>query len=451
MFSPEFYTEFKKTWLLAIPIIIAQLGAILMSVSDNIIVGRLIGKTALGAAGVGNSTAFLIGSLVLGGMAVLSPMVSKLFAEKNVLGIRELFSSSVMVAFIFSIVLGIISLIVYYKFDLLDQPKNISKDAAEYFFIISISNVFLYFFVMLKQFGDGLSKPRLSMYITILGLIFNIALNFLLINGLFFFPKLGLMGSAWATVGARIFMAVCMVLYLFYSKDFKEVFTAITLKINIKQIKAIFSKAIPGGFQFFFEIGAFTFALVMMGWISDTALASHQIAINIASTTYMMATGFSVAGGIRVGEAWGLKSSKGIINSGYAAYVSVLIFMTFSTILILIFDEFLLKLYIDDISVTKAALPLLSIAAFFQLSDGIQVVGLGVLRGLADIKLPTLITFLAYWVLALPLGYYLGFNLKQGASGIWWGLLIGLSFSALFLFVRFYIFTDKRKLEKRML
>jgi MATE family multidrug resistance protein len=186
-----------------------------------------------------------------------------------------------------------------------------------------------------------------------------------------------------------------------------------------------------------------------MGWISETALAAHQIAINIASSTYMMATGFSFAGGIRVGEAWGKRSIKGIKLSGFSAYFLVFLFMSLCSVLILVFDKYLLGLYIDDVEVTKIALPLLGIAAFFQLSDGIQVVGLGILRGLADIKLPTIITFVAYWVVALPLGYLLGFQFGLASVGIWLGLLAGLTVSAVFLYFRFRKLTKAHALRRR--
>jgi MATE family multidrug resistance protein len=266
--------------------------------------------------------------------------------------------------------------------------------------------------------------------------------NYVLINGAFGMPHLGFEGAAISTLLTRLVMLILLFLYLRHSSTFQGAFKALSLKVNFDLTKEILFRSIPGGFQVFFEIGAFSVAIIMMGWISETALAAHQIAINIASTTFMMATGFSFAGGIRIGEAWGKRSIKGIKLAGFSAYFLVFLFMSLCSVLILTFDHFLLELYIDDLEVIKIALPLLAIAAFFQLSDGIQVVGLGVLRGLADIKLPTLITFVAYWVVALPMGYILGFVLGLKSIGIWLGLLAGLSVSAVFLYFRF------RKLSK---
>jgi multidrug resistance protein, MATE family len=450
VFSKAFNTEVRNTAKLAIPMIIAQLGAILMGVTDNIIVGRLLGAQALGAAGIGNSNAFLFSSLALGGLSVLAPMVSKLVVEKNLKGVAQLFRTSIVLALIYSVFVLIICLFLYYNFGVLQQTEAIENLASNYFLIIVFSNVFLFLFTSLKQFTDGFSLPKISMTITIVGLVFNAIFNVILIKGLWFFPQLGLNGSAWATFITRLVMFLVMLIYIVRHKTFTFIFNQ---KIGIffkHQIKSVLSKSIPSGFQFFFEIAAFTFALNMMGWIGELELAAHQIAINIASTTYMMATGIAYAGGIRVGEGWGNRSRKSIYLSGYAAYYLVFLFMSFWAIFILVLKQPLLQGYIDDPAVIAKAIPLLIIAAFFQLSDGIQVVGLGALRGLQDVKIPTTITFVAYWVLALPLGYFLGFKFNLGAQGIWWGLLIGLTVSAIALYVRFRNLVKPMNFKKRI-
>jgi multidrug resistance protein, MATE family len=449
VFSKKFKTEINDTLNLAIPIIVGQLGIILMGVTDNVIVGKLLGTKALGAAAIGNSVAFLLASLATGGLPVIAPMVSKYLAENENQKIARLFSSTIWASIIYALVLFAINLGIYFNFELLDQPKSVEKLAADYFFIITISNLFLFLFIGLKQFTDGFSLPKITMYITIAGLVSNAVLNFVLIKGLGFFPELGLIGSAWATFFSRVIMLLILGFYICNNATFKIIFTE---KMNLfgSELKDIFSKAIPSGFQFFFEIGAFTTAVIMMGWIGETALASHQIAINIASTTYMMATGIAFAGGIRVGEAWGNRSPKAIFRSGYAAYFIVFVFMTGCMLLIFFLRRFLLEAYIDDVAVIDAAMPLLIIASIFQLSDGIQVVGLGALRGLQDVKIPTTITFIAYWVVALPMGYVLGFKYNLGASGIWWGLLTGLTVSAIALYIRFRNLTKPNKLIVRI-
>ena len=187
----------------------------------------------------------------------------------------------------------------------------------------------------------------------------------------------------------------------------------------------------------------------MMGWLGEDALAAHQIAINVASVTYMMASGIAYAGAIRVGNAWGLRSHERIRTSGNAAFFLVIIFMGTMASLMVIFKLQLIHFYIFDEKVVAIALNLMIIAALFQLSDGVQVVALGALRGLSDVNFPTIITLFAYWIVALPLGYLLGFLLKMNASGIWIGLLAGLTASAILLTIRFYIFLKKMRFKDK--
>jgi MATE family multidrug resistance protein len=211
-------------------------------------------------------------------------------------------------------------------------------------------------------------------------------------------------------------------------------------------VSIIFKIGVPSGLQFFFEIAAFSLAVIMMGWLGENQLAAHQIAINVASTTYMMASGLGIAGGIRVGEGRGLKDVRKIRFSGNVALLLVIIFMTIMMLLIFVFNRFFVELYISDNEVIKIAMQLMLVAAIFQLSDGIQVVSLGILRGIADVNIPTWITMFAYWVISLPLGYFLAFKMEMDAIGIWVGLLAGLTVSAVLLTGRFYFLIKKMKI-----
>lgn len=442
--------ELKTTLKLSIPIIVGQLGVVLMAVADNVMVGQLLGKTALGAAGVANSIAFLIGSLAVGGLAVIAPMVSKSYAENDSGYLKKLFVNANWVAGIYGMILSLIGTGVYFNFGILNQPPEVTRLSPSFLAIILASNFFLYLFVALKQFADGFSRPQVAMTITIIGLSFNVFGNYVLIKGPVFFPEIGLNGAAYSTLITRSIMFFSLAGYLFFNKKHLNIFRNNHWGPDLNIIKEILKRSVPGGFQFFFEIGAFSTAVIMMGWISETALAAHHIAINIASSTYMMATGIAFASGIRVGDAWGRKDIEGIKTSGNAGYMLVFAFMTICMVAIFIFKLPILYFYINDTSVINIALPLLTIAAIFQLSDGLQVVGLGVLRGLADIKLPTVITFVAYWLIALPFGYLLGFKANWGANGIWTGLLLGLTASAFFLYFRYRFLIQPDILNKRI-
>ena len=439
IFSKVYEDEIKKTFSLAYPIVVAQLGVILMGVTDNIMVGRYIGKIGLGSAGIANSIAFLIASIGIGGLSVVAPLISKAKAERNISEINRLFRSGIKVSLLFGLILGLIGFICIYFFDIFQQSPEINHQAPTFMAIIIISNVFMFVFVAAKQLSDGLSRTYVAMMITVIGLVINLIFNVLLINGYAGFPKLGLNGSATSTLITRILMLFAMLVYLFKNSAFKRYLQSKYNSLKTSDLVImIFKIGVPSGLQFFFEIAAFSLAVIMMGWFGENQLAAHQIAINVAATTYMMAAGLGVAGGIRVGEGRGLKSTHKIRISANVAFLLVIAFMTAMMLIIFILNRFIVELYISDVEVIKIAVKLMLIAAVFQLSDGIQVVSLGVLRGISDINIPTWITMFAYWGVALPLGYFLGFTMKLDAIGIWIGLLAGLTISAILLTFRFY-------------
>ncbi len=446
IFSKTYEEEIKKTFSLAYPIVVAQLGVVLMGVTDNIMVGRYIGKIGLGASGIANSIAFLIASIGIGGLSVVAPLISKAKAERNIPEINRLFRAGIKVSLWFSVILGLIGFICVYFFNIFQQSPEINRQAPSFMAIIILSNIFMFVFAAAKQLSDGLSRTYVAMIITVFGLALNLIFNILLINGYAGFPKLGLNGSAASTLITRILMMLVMLAYLYKNSVFTRYLksTYNSLKTN-DLVKEIIKIGVPSGLQFFFEIAAFSLAVIMMGWLGEDQLAAHQIAINVAATTYMMAAGLGVAGGIRVGEGRGLKSTHKIRISANVAFILVITFMSAMMLLLFVFNRFVVELYISDIEVIKIAMQLMVIAAVFQLSDGIQVVALGVLRGISDVNIPTWITMFAYWGVALPLGYFLAFIMKLDAIGVWIGLLAGLTISAVLLTFRFYHLIKKMK------
>jgi MATE family multidrug resistance protein len=202
-------------------------------------------------------------------------------------------------------------------------------------------------------------------------------------------------------------------------------------------VKELLNLGVPTGLQYIFEVGAFASAAIMIGWMGTIPLAAHQVAINLASISYMMSTGISAAATVRVGNQLGRHDYSTMKIAGYTCFIMAAIFMIFTGIAFTVFSTWLPSLYTIDQDVITMAASLLIIAAIFQLSDGIQVVGLGALRGLGDVKIPTLVTFTAYWIIGLPAGYLLAFEFNMAEKGVWYGLLIGLSVTAVILFYRF--------------
>jgi MATE family multidrug resistance protein len=289
-----------------------------------------------------------------------------------------------------------------------------------------------------RQFAEGLSSTRVAMIIVIGSNLLNIVLNYVLIFGRLGFPALGLNGAGWATLISRCVMGFSMMMYVYYGKKFRA------YKFGFKfgsYSRPLISKmlhiGIPAGSQFIFEAGAFGFSAIMMGWLGTTALAAHQIAINLATISYMTTSGMGAAATIRVGNFLGLRDKENMRASAFTMISMATVIMAAWALLFIFGRYFLPSLYIEDMEVIQLTSSLLIIAAFFQLSDGIQVVTAGALRGLQDVKIPSLLIFVAYWVIALPLGYVFAFPLGMQANGIWIGLFIGLTLTAGAMVVRF--------------
>ena len=446
----NFRTELSDTIRLSVPIIIAQLGVVLMGVTDNIFVGRLLGPVPLGAAGLANSLSFLMSSIGVGGLSVVAALVSKAHNQQDPAAVNRLFRAGIRVGIWMSVLLGGLSVLLALNFDLFGQTPEVTRLTRDFMLILSLSLLPLLVFVAARQLCDGLRFPRVAMAITLSALFINAGFNYVLITGAGPFPALGLMGSALATLLSRLFMAGAMLLYIYRTGRFRKYLSADFYSLSTrKEAWEILRLGIPGGLTFFFEVATFSLAVVIVGWLGEDRLAAHQIAINMASVTYMMATGISSAAAIRVSAAVGQQSQEGVWRAGIAAFMLSISFMGLMAILFLTANDWLVALYIrDNPAVMTIAASLVIIAGFFQLSDGIQVVALGGLRGLSDVNVPTLITLFSYWVVALPLSYVLAFPFKMDAIGVWIGLLTGLTIAAVLLTWRFFRLVRRVRVPK---
>lgn len=441
--------HFKATIAIALPVMISQLGQVSVGVADSMMVGRL-GALSLASASLANSIFFVIMMFGLGISMGITPLVSMAEGKGKIKRISNLFGHGLWINLITAIALTGVVLGLSSGIQLLGQPEDVVRLAIPYLLVITASLVPFMIFQTFKQFAEGLSQTKQAMYITIFCNGINIFLNWILIWGKFGAPELGLMGAGWATLISRILMPILMGFYILRSRRYDIYSLSLKLKkLSLPIVSRILNIGIPTGFQFIFEVSAFSAAAIMMGWIGVNALAGHQIALNLASISYMMATGLSTAGMIRVSNMVGRGNQKAVRESGMVVFVLILGFMFVAAMIFVVFRMFLPTLYIDDPEVIATAASLLIVAALFQLSDGVQVAALGVLRGLEDVKIPTLVTLVAYWVLGLPLGYFFAFQLEMGEIGIWYGLLIGLSITAVLLFYRFHILS-KNKIQEQI-
>ncbi|MEO6882938.1 MAG: MATE family efflux transporter [Bacteroidia bacterium] len=439
MFTEEYIKHHKTTALLAYPLCLSQLGQIMVGVVDTAMVGHL-GTIPQAAVALANSVFMAVLVFGIGVSFGITPMVAIADSNKNEHESALLLKNGLLVNVFTGIVLFAF---LYFATPLmkdLGEPTNIVSLAIPFFSVLLFSMIPLSFFFTFKQFAEGLSRTRIAMLISIAGNILNVILNYIFIFGKCGMAPMGIMGSCWASFYARVFMAIGMFLYVFYDAYFKPYwknFFSDEAFYSIPLIRKIIGIGVPTGFQFVFEVATFSFAAIMTGWIGAVPLAAHQIALSIAAITYMVASGLGAASCVRIGNQFGLKNKKSIQHVGFSSYFMVICFMTCSAILFILFRNKLPLIFTNDPNVISVASSLLVIAAFFQLSDGIQVVGLGLLRGMKDVKIPTLITFIAYWAIGLPCSYLLAFKFGMGVQGVWYGLLLGLTASAGLLFLRF--------------
>ena len=438
----------KETLKLAYPVVIGQLGHMMLGVIDSLMVGQL-GAVPLAAASLVNGLILLIIVLGIGMSVALTPLVAIAKGSGNHDQCGIILRQGLLVNLVFSILLV---LVVYFFADIiyyLNQPYEVAVLAESYLKILSFSIIPFMLFQTYKQFIEGLSFTKPAMIILILANIVNAFGNWILIFGNLGMPKLELDGAGFSTLLTRISIAVAIFIYVKYSKQIKQYDPTLRFRsINWSVIKKILDLGIPGGFQMFFEVGGFAFAAVMIGWIGAKELAAHQIAINLASITFMVGLGISIAATIRVGNYLGKKDLIGIKNAGYSALFIVAIIMGSFGIMFIILRNFLPTLYIEDPVVIEIASSLIIIAALFQVVDGLQVVGIGLLRGLTDLKAPMVIAFIAYWIIGLPVAYLLGFTFEFGVEGVWISFVVGLSIAAVFFIRRFQRFLKVTELKE---
>ncbi len=433
----DYKAHFRKNLSLAYPVMLSHLGQVTVMVADSMMVGRL-GKEPLAGSSFANSIFMVFLVMGIGLSYAITPQTAQADGEKNIPKLTEILKHGVLINTLFGLLLAAI---IIFGNDLLwhfNQPEIVVQLALPYLEIIAYSLIPFMVFQAFRQFAEGLGLTKQPMYITITANVLNIVLNYVLIFGEFGFEPMGLYGAGIATLISRIVMALMMISFVYFNHRFVQYWRSFsTSNFSLKLMKANLSLGIPMAFQLTFEVSTFSVAAIMIGWMGTIQLAAHQIAINLASITYMMSLGIAAAATIRVGNQLGKKDYKTMREAALTCFIMAIVFMLLATMMFIFGRYYLPTWYINDLEVINMAAALLVVAGLFQLADGIQVIGLGALRGMSDVMIPTLITLVAYWIIGLPLGYLFGFTLQLGALGVWYGLLAGLAIAAVLLFLRF--------------
>lgn len=420
-----------------------QLGHVLVGLVDNLMIGRL-GPASLAAVSLGNSMIFIALSMGIGFSFAITPLIAEADGAKDIKNGRSYFHHGLILCTINGILLFLVLLIAKPVLYYLDQPPEVVELALPYLNIVAFSMVPLMIFQAFKQFADGLSQTKYAMYATLIANVVNVVFNYILIYGVWIFPRLELEGAAIGTLISRFFMLWFIWEILRRKKKFAEYFKwGRKEALNSKVFKRLLNLGFPTALQMLFEVAIFTATVFLAGLLGTNPQAANQIALNLASMTFMIAVGLGVTATIRVGNQKGLAQFKDLRRIALSTFLLVFLIEAVFALAFILLKDWLPTFYIDNAEVILLSAQLLVVAALFQLSDGLQVVILGALRGLQDVKVPTLICFISYWIIGFPVSWYFGKAKMMGSMGIWLGLLAGLSASALLLYFRFNYLSKK--------
>ena len=428
----------KKTLNLAFPIILGELSQMFLHIIDTAMVGAVSYKHLAAAALVMSvmNIPFVFG---IGITISVSQMVSMANGRNDGKLVSHYLFNGFWLCAISAVIISLgIELSKNILFHL-DQDSEVALLALPYLQMMGWSVIPMLLFMALKQFTDGLEHTKTAMILSILALPLNVFLNWLLIYGNWGFPRLELVGAGWGTLITRSLIFVVLVLIILYHKTFRR-YVAVRSKewkFKWQTLKELLEIGIPSSFQITMEAGAFAVSGILIGTIGAVEQAAHQIALSIASLTFMVSMGLSQAGSIRTSNSFGRGDWKLITAIGKSTLIMALLYGTLCAILFILFRYQLPFIFNDEKQVVAMSAYLLLFAALFQISDSTQAISAGLLRGIKDVNVPTIFIAIAYWAIGIPVGCLLAFHFKMGAAGIWTGFITGLTFSAGFLSLRF--------------
>jgi len=427
-----FVAELRNLLGLAGPIIVSQLGQVGMNTADTIMVGPLGGE-ALAAAGLGSALHIFTIMLCTGVIIGMAPLVSQAFGAGEGERCNRILVQGLWLAVVLAIPVTIVTLYGEAIALRMGQDPRVAALAGGYMRALAWGVLPTFLFMAFRQYLEGMGIVKPVMVITFIGLGANIISNRLLIYGVEgWIPGLGIVGTGWATTIVRWTMLLAVLFYLLRHSELRP-FSGVSPLPEWGLLRRVVGLGLPVGGQLGMEIGLFSFTAVMMGWLGTVPLGAHQVTMNIASTTFMVALGSSLAGSVRVGQQIGAQSPAGVRRAALGTYLLAAGFMSICVLLFLALPSQLIELYTSDPAIVELGSKLILVAALFQLFDGMQVAGTAILRGAGDTRIPMFLAGFGYWLVGLPVGYLLGFRTDLGPVGVWLGLSVGLALVAVML------------------
>ena len=426
--SETIRAELGPTLRLALPLVLAELGWMSMAIVDTMMVGRLPNSAvAMAAVSLGgilvNVLSFFAGGLLIG----LDTLVSQAFGA----GQREDCHRSLLHGIYLSFVLAPLLMAPVWFFEPMLRAMGIAPDvivlAVPYSKALAWGTLPLLLYFAVRRCMQAMIIVRPIAFALVTANIINAVGNLLLIYGKWGIPAMGAVGSGWSTAWARIYLSLVLVGYLlWYDRRHRTRLLHTPIQPELRRIRRLIALGFPSAMQITLEVGVFALVTALIGRLGAISLASHQIALNTVSFTYMVPLGVSSAAAVRVGQAIGRKDPQGAADAGGTAIFLGAAFMTCMSVVLLVVPRWIARAYTPDPAIIQSTIALLAAGAAFQLFDGIQTVATGALRGLGDTRTPMLCHFTAYWIIGLPLGAWLCFRLRWGAFGLWAGLSLAL-------------------------
>lgn len=443
----HYYSALTK---LALPLIIGQLGLIVVGLVDNMMVGHH-DTNELAAASFVNSIFSLATLFGLGFSYGLTPLIGKLTGEKNYHKSGNSLRNSLIANGVFGGILTILVLVVYLNIEYMGQPIELLPYIRPYFLLQSAGLILIMLFNGFKQFFDGIGDAWQSMKIMLIANIVNIIGNYMLIYGNWGFPELGLNGAGISTLISRILLPVLMAFSFFFISTYKEYKKGfLAKKASFKEVKTLAKTGLPISFQIGLEASAFNLSAIMIGWVGATALAAHQVMMGLTTLGYLIYYGFGSAITILSSKYMGERKNHEAVQVAHCGVHLILIWCLFLIPTLAFSRNHIGLLFTNSQEVIDLVALLVIPTLFYQVADGIQIGYANALRGIGDMKPMPYISFFSFFIVCLPVAYYMGIYLNWGAVGIWYAFPIALIIAALLFYAR-YRFQTKQLLQSKML
>ena len=437
----RFFATYKEHYnallRLGIPIVIGQLGMIILGFADTMMVGQH-STIELAAASFVNNVFTLAIIFSTGFSYGLTPIVGSLFGKGDSTGAGQALKNSLAANMLVALLITVIMFVIYLNVHNFGQPKELLPLIRPYFLILLASLIFVLIFNSFKQFADGITDTKASMWILLIGNTLHIILNYLLIYGKLGLPEMGLMGAGVSTLISRILMALAFAGIFLYSKRYAIYLKGFKLKgFSHSVFKRLNELGWPIALQMGMETASFTFSTVMVGWLGSIALASHQVMLTISSLCFMIYYGMGAAIAVRVSNFRGQNDIVNVRRSAYAGFHIILMMAVISAGSIFLLRNHLGGMFTDSPEVSQTVVALIFPFLLYQFGDGAQIAFANALRGIADVKPMMYIAFISYFLISIPAGYFFGFTMNWGIVGIWMSFPFGLSSAGIMFYLRF--------------